>query len=107
MIDSQMEVRLSALRAGSPLPPSRFLAFISVTGRVDPKAILLLEGLDILKISNDLIGNRTHDLSACRTVIHPTVLSFVELNTVRKYKNTATSQNIGYINDVQISIKHS
>jgi hypothetical protein len=38
-----MAVRLSALRAGRPLPPRRFLVLISV--RVDPRAIVRLEVL--------------------------------------------------------------
>jgi hypothetical protein len=41
-----MAVRLSALRAGCPLPPGRFPVLISVRGRVDPRAIVWLEGLD-------------------------------------------------------------
>jgi hypothetical protein len=40
-----MEVRLSALNAGRPLPPGRFLVLISVRGLVDPRAIVQLEGL--------------------------------------------------------------
>jgi hypothetical protein len=44
-----MAVRLSALRAGRPLPPGRFLVHISVRGRIDPKAIGRLEGLGQLK----------------------------------------------------------
>jgi hypothetical protein len=47
-----MAVRLSALRAGLPLhspPPGRFLVLSSVTGYVDLKAIVRLEGLGRLK----------------------------------------------------------
>jgi hypothetical protein len=69
-----MAVRLWALRAGRPLPPGRFLVPICVRGRVDPRAILRLEGLDKLKKSNDLIGNRNRYLPACSTVPQPTTL---------------------------------
>jgi hypothetical protein len=41
-----MAVRLSALRAGRPLPQGRFLVLISVRGCVDSTAIVTLEGLD-------------------------------------------------------------
>jgi hypothetical protein len=44
-----MAVRLSALRAGRPLPPGRFLVLISVRGEVDPGAIVRPDGLGKLK----------------------------------------------------------
>jgi hypothetical protein len=40
-----MVVRLSASRAGRPLPPGRSLVFISVEGWIDPRAIVWLEGV--------------------------------------------------------------
>jgi hypothetical protein len=44
-----MAVRLSALRAGRPLPPGRFLELIFLRGWVDPLAVGRLEGLDQFK----------------------------------------------------------
>jgi hypothetical protein len=40
-----MVVRLSALRACPPLPQGGFVVLISVTGRIDPRAIMQQEGL--------------------------------------------------------------
>jgi hypothetical protein len=44
-----MAVRLSAPRAGRPLPPGRFLIFISVRGWINPRAIVRLAGLSQLR----------------------------------------------------------
>jgi hypothetical protein len=44
-----MAVRLSALTAGCPSSPGRFLVIISVRSRVDAKAIVRLEELGQLK----------------------------------------------------------
>jgi hypothetical protein len=49
-------VKLSALCAGRPLPPGRFLVPISVRARVNPRDIVRLEGVGDLKESNDLIA---------------------------------------------------
>jgi hypothetical protein len=55
---SQMAVRLPALRACRALILRRFLVHISVSGWVDHRAIILLEGLVNWKHS-DVIGNQT------------------------------------------------
>jgi hypothetical protein len=70
----QMAVRMSALCAGCPLTPGRFLVLISHRDWVHPRAIVRLEGLCHLKKSNALIGNRTHDLPACSIVPQPITL---------------------------------
>jgi hypothetical protein len=74
-----MEVRLSALRAGRPLPAGRFLELVSVRGRVDPRAIVRLEGSCQLKNHNDLIGNRTRDIPACSAVPQPITLKISQV----------------------------
>jgi hypothetical protein len=69
-----MAVSLSALPAGRPLPPGRFLVLISIRGWVEPRAIVRLEGLGKLKKKIHLIGTRTRDLPACTIVPQPTTL---------------------------------
>jgi hypothetical protein len=44
-----MALRLSELHAGRPLPPGRFLVFISVRGCVNLRDIVRQEGLGQLK----------------------------------------------------------
>jgi hypothetical protein len=53
-----MVVRLSALHAGRPLPPGRFLVLISVRGWVNPRAIVQLEVLGQLKNPMTSLGIR-------------------------------------------------
>jgi hypothetical protein len=69
-----MVVRLSALRAGRPLPPGRYLVLTSVRGLVDARAIVRLEGLGQLKNKIHLIGTRTRNLLACSIGPQPTTL---------------------------------
>jgi hypothetical protein len=62
-----MAVRISAFRAGRSLHLGRFVVLISVTGWVDPRVSVRLEGLGRLgklNKSDDLIGNTTRDLPA-------------------------------------------
>jgi hypothetical protein len=47
-----MAASLSALRAGRPLPPGRFLVLISVRGCIDPGVRVRLEGLGQLTPHN-------------------------------------------------------
>jgi hypothetical protein len=54
--------------------PGKFLVLMSVRGRVDPRAILWLEGLGKLKKKIHLIGARTRDLPVCSIVPQPTTL---------------------------------
>jgi hypothetical protein len=70
-IGSQMAVRLSALRTGSPLTTGIFLVLIFVRGRVDPRTIMWLEGRDKLKKKIHLIWTLTDDLPACSIVPQP------------------------------------
>jgi hypothetical protein len=64
-----MAVRLLAFSAGRPpLTPGRFLALISVRGRVDPRgqsAARRITSTKKKKKERDFIGNRNSDLWAC------------------------------------------
>jgi hypothetical protein len=44
-----MAIKLTVMCAGRPLPPGKFFVLIFVSGSVDPKAIVQLEGLGKLK----------------------------------------------------------
>jgi hypothetical protein len=69
-----MTVRLSALRAGCPLPSGKFLVLISLRDLVDPRVIVRLKGSGQFQKSNNVIWNRTRHLSACSIVPQPTTL---------------------------------
>jgi hypothetical protein len=73
-IGSKMAVRLSALCAGRPLHPGRFLVLISVKGWVDPQAYSAAERIRSIEKSNDLIANQTRDHPASSIVPQPTTL---------------------------------
>jgi hypothetical protein len=60
-----MAVRLTALRAGLPLPSGKFLVLIEAES---PERIKSTEK------SDGLIGNRARDLPACSIVPQPTTL---------------------------------
>jgi hypothetical protein len=67
-LDERMAVRSSALRAGRPLPPRRFLVLISVRGCSAAGRIRPTEK------SISLIGNRTRYLPVCSIVSQATML---------------------------------
>jgi hypothetical protein len=70
-----MAVRLSALRAGSPLPPRKIPGTHFCQRLSRPQGHNSAAGrIRSIEKSNDLIGNRTGDLSACSVVPQPTKL---------------------------------
>jgi hypothetical protein len=70
-----MPMRLSALRAGRPLPPGRLLVLISVRSLVGlPQGHSAAGRIMSIEESDDLIGNRTRDLPASSTMRQPTTL---------------------------------
>jgi hypothetical protein len=71
---------LSALHAGHALPQKDLLVDISVRGRVNPRAMVWLEGLGKLEKFKDHIRTRTRNLPACSivpqssTLLHTSVI---------------------------------
>jgi hypothetical protein len=68
-----MAVRLSAIRAGGPIPPGKILSRL----RAHSAAGMIRS----IEKSNNLIGNRTHDLPASTIVLQSITL----LRAVRVY----------------------
>jgi hypothetical protein len=68
-----MAVR-SALRAGRPLLPGRFLVLISVKKLSRPQGHIAAGRIRSTEKSSDLNGNRTRDLPACSIVPESTTL---------------------------------
>jgi hypothetical protein len=69
-----MAVRLSALRAGRPLPPRKIPGIHFCQKLSRPKGHSTAVGIRSIKKSNDLIVTRTRDLPACTLVPQPTTL---------------------------------
>jgi hypothetical protein len=80
-----MAVRLSAISAGHPLPPGRFLVLISFRSWVNPGTIVRLEGLRKFKQFNNLIANRTCDLPAWSIVLRSTSLPRTPVGNYSNY----------------------
>jgi len=72
MTTAQDGGRLSALCNGRLYPEEIFLVLISVRGWVNTSAINAAGRIMSMKISNDIIGNRTRGLPTCSAVPQPT-----------------------------------
>jgi hypothetical protein len=80
-----MEVWLSALSAGRPLPPGRFLVLISVKSLSRPQGHSTAGRIRPTERSNDLIGNRNRELPAFSIVPQPTTL--LRATAIRFFRN--------------------
>jgi hypothetical protein len=69
-----MAVRVSALRAGRPLPPGRFLILLLEAEPTRTLSYGAVGRIRSIEKSNHLIGNRIRDLPACSIVPQPTTL---------------------------------
>jgi hypothetical protein len=73
-VGSQVAVRLSALRAGRPLPPRKISGTHLCLRLSRPRGHNAAGNIRWIEESNDLIGNRNRDLSTCSIVPQPTML---------------------------------
>jgi hypothetical protein len=87
-----MAIRLSALRAGRPLPPGKFLVLISFSGWVDPRAIVRLQGLGQLKYPMTSSGLEPATFQILALVPQPTTLPRAPhlQSALTKYKQNNT-----------------
>jgi hypothetical protein len=89
-----MAVRLSAIRAGRPLSPGRFLIFISVRNWVDPQGHSAAGRIRSIEKSSDLIGEWNPRLLACSVVPQPTTQTGAP--NVRTYITDQTIKKSGF-----------
>jgi hypothetical protein len=86
-----MAVRLSALRAGRPLPPRRFLVLVSCTGWADHRAIVQMEGLGQLNRNFSLFSLITVNMEALILIVVFDVLATVIMKISAFFDTTPCS----------------
>jgi hypothetical protein len=85
-------VRFSALHAIHPWLTGRLQVLIPVRAWVDPRVIMLLEGLDQLKKFNNLIRNQTRDLLACSIV--PQLAMLPHVSCIEEHISSISEVNV-------------
>jgi hypothetical protein len=88
----------SALCAGRPFPPGRFLVLISVMRLSGPQGHNAAGRIRSIEKSNDFFGNRTRDLPIYSIVLQPTTLPRPPCNAVYIGKSLPTfRKNLGLL----------